>query len=135
MGTTLPDLESAKDYIYNTLDLTMLEKKLTHKSYIGNRWYKKDLAVGIQLYKNFLYLNAVYFKTGEDIIPSVDIDEIWHNHILDTHAYFKDCQNIFGEFLHHYPYAVIDKKTTKIDLNRSYKRSQLLYFKLFGSYY
>ncbi|MBF4254538.1 hypothetical protein EA007_27345, partial [Vibrio anguillarum] len=30
--------------------------------------------------------------------------EIWHMHILDTRAYMRDCDTLFGEYLHHYPY-------------------------------
>jgi hypothetical protein len=32
------------------------------------------------------------------------VDEIWHQHILDTHAYHRDCDAIFGSYLHHFPY-------------------------------
>lgn len=32
------------------------------------------------------------------------VDEFWHQHILDTHAYHEDCEVIFGNYLHHFPY-------------------------------
>jgi hypothetical protein len=39
-----------------------------------------------------------------DIVPCAIVDEIWHAHILDTLAYHEDCDAIFGEYLHHFPY-------------------------------
>lgn len=55
-----------------------------------------------QLYKAYLTLFALYPK--EEHVPTADIDEMWHSHILDTHKYMADCQDIFGFYLHHYPY-------------------------------
>ncbi|MFT3817795.1 MAG: hypothetical protein QM750_09245 [Rubrivivax sp.] len=43
----------------------------------------------------------------EDIAPTTDIDTYWHHHILDTKLYARDCEAIFGYFLHHYPYSGI----------------------------
>ena len=32
------------------------------------------------------------------------MDAFWHQHILDTVAYQRDTVQIFGYFLHHFPY-------------------------------
>ena len=39
-----------------------------------------------------------------DIVPCKIVDEIWHQHILDTAAYRDDCDALFGRFLDHFPY-------------------------------
>ncbi len=52
-------------------------------------------------YRRFLNLRVLYPKTS--LVPTRDIDEMWHLHILDTRAYAGDCARIFGEFLHHAP--------------------------------
>lgn len=135
MGIKRPTLKAAKDYIYNDLDFSLLEKKLTHKSYLGNRWVKADIKQGIKLYKNFLFLLRKYVDTQELLVPSEEIDEIWHNHILDTRGYFKDCQHIFGEYFHHYPYVAIDKQSNEHDLKKAFVKSQELYFQEFKEYY
>ena len=56
-----------------------------------------------QFYRQFLALKLVYPK--RTISPTVTIDEFWHAHILDTHAYMADCKALFGHYLHHYPYS------------------------------
>lgn len=32
-----------------------------------------------------------------DVVPCKIVDEMWHQHILDTAAYREDCESIFGE--------------------------------------
>lgn len=54
------------------------------------------------LYKGYLRLCATH--VGKTIVPTIDIDEMWHAHILDTRKYQEDCEKVFGGFMHHYPY-------------------------------
>lgn len=53
-------------------------------------------------YRKFLALHLAHPDT--DIVPCKLVDEIWHQHILDTRAYHEDCEVIFGGYLHHFPY-------------------------------
>ncbi len=55
-----------------------------------------------KLYRMFLYLHRAYPE--QVIVPTLAIDTLWHHHILDTHRYGRDCWEIFGGFLHHFPY-------------------------------
>ena len=68
----------------------------------GGLGWDKDFASEIaQLYKTFLFLNKKYPE--EILVPTREIDEFWHLHILFTKKYHEDCQNIFGYYLHHQP--------------------------------
>jgi hypothetical protein len=49
----------------------------------------------------FLYL--MYLYPEQPIIPTREIDIVWHFHILDTRKYAFDCKILFGYFLHHRP--------------------------------
>jgi hypothetical protein len=53
-------------------------------------------------YRRFLALHLSY--PDADIVPCKLVDQIWHQHILDTAAYREDCDAIFGRFLDHFPY-------------------------------
>ncbi len=57
-------------------------------------------------YIKFMALNKtiIDFNQNFKIIPNRFIDEFWHAHILDTEKYAKDCQQVFEQYLHHYPY-------------------------------
>jgi hypothetical protein len=56
-----------------------------------------------------------YQDDAEDILPSKDVDEFWHTHILQTMKYADDCQAVFGAFLHHNPHI---GKLSQADLNK-----------------
>lgn len=49
-------------------------------------------------YREFLVAMGV--AKGPIAVPEV-LDEFWHAHILDTRKYWRDCQKLFGAFLHH----------------------------------
>ena len=55
-------------------------------------------------YKNYLTMVTKHQDDAEDILPSKDVDEFWHTHILQTMKYADDCQAVFGAFLHHNPH-------------------------------
>ena len=81
------------------LDFTMLKRKLA----LQKGWSDEFIAEVEQFYRQFLTLKLVY--PNKKIAPTPTIDEFWHAHILDTHAYMADCKALFGRYLHHYPYA------------------------------
>ena len=64
-------------------------------------------------YRRFLVLRAKFPQ--QQIAPTRDIDAFWHAHILDTRKYAADCERIFGEFVHHYPYLGLLGDQDKLD--------------------
>lgn len=125
----IPSLEMAKSYIYSINFSSIIDKLVNY-----NGWIRKEAEITCELYRNFLYLNKKYGHEYRHLPPSEDIDEFWHNHILDTQKYEIDCYCIFGKFFHHYPYLGIDSQSNFEDLNRAFETTQELYFKEFGSY-
>jgi len=84
------------------LDLSKAKNRLMLSSPRGKNWSTEEAAIAEKWYKRFLILCAKY--PDRTLIPSVLIDEVWHQHVLDTRQYPQDCQTIFGEFIHHDPY-------------------------------
>src|SRR5882757_4832583 len=81
------------------LDLNSVRSKLVEK--LG---WSPAQAEQIELeYRRFLY--ALAHKRPEDFIspPTPEVDEFWHQHILDTRKYRKDCKTVFGQFMDHTP--------------------------------
>lgn len=55
----------------------------------------------IREYKKFIFLAMV---TGHPVSPSVQVDRVWHLHLLYTKSYWDDfCGNVLQERLHHSP--------------------------------
>ena len=83
------------------LDLAPIKFKLMDKRE-GHGWTAAEADRHELEYKRFLTLLAKYPE--EIIVPDTDVDKFWHGHILDTMKYMGDCENVFGYFLHHFPY-------------------------------
>jgi len=81
-------------------------------------------------YKKYLELCLQY--PNEALVPSTYVDDFWHFHILDTLKYAEDCQNIFGYFLHHFPYFGMRGKEDENNLKKAWKDSCDLYLRHFG---
>lgn len=119
-------LETCNSSLVQNLDLGGVIDKM-HRS-LG--WNLADLKKIEALYKNFLILNLKY--PNERIIPSEEVDEMWHNHILDTIKYQEDCAQVFGFYLHHYPYLGMRGKEDYKNLLLFFEKTQLLHTKEFG---
>lgn len=65
-------------------------------------WDLERAEAALRNYKRYMAVTKAL--GGEQLVPNGDIDEIWHMHILDTRAYMKDCNELFGEYMHHFPY-------------------------------
>ncbi len=54
-------------------------------------------------YRRFLFL----IRKHEDQVtfsPTVDMDLVWHEHIIHTIQYLRDTTALFGRYLHHQPF-------------------------------
>jgi hypothetical protein len=112
-----------------TLDLDPIKFKLMdHEEGQGwSREYVDQMAIE---YKRFLTLSVKY--PDETIAPSKDVDKFWHGHILDTMKYAEDCQNVFGHFLHHFPYFGMRGEEDAANLAEAGNTTNRLYEKEFG---
>jgi hypothetical protein len=68
----------------------------------GPKWNLEDCDKYVNLYKKFLLLHLIYPETK--LPPTIEIDWVWHFHILDTSKYMVDSDNVFGYYFHHFPY-------------------------------
>jgi len=113
----------------DALDLTMIKLKLQDEEE-GQGWSKEQCDEVEIEYKHFLALKRMYPE--KDIVPNGGIDKFWHQHILDTAKYAVDCQEIFGHFLHHYPYFGMNGKKDAQNLSDAFEETKVLYKKHFG---
>lgn len=64
-------------------------------------WTDAQHEEAVMWYRRFLTLLLIY--PDETLVPTEFIDEVWHTHILDTAHYGRDCEVLFGQFIHHDP--------------------------------
>jgi hypothetical protein len=114
------------------LDLDPIKVKLMHKE-SGEGWsLEKANAVEFE-YRRFLQLMKMY--PAEQTAPLFDVDTFWHYHILDTMKYAADCENVFGYFLHHFPYIGLRGEDDEAAHQHAGSRMQELYEATFGEAY
>ena len=56
----------------------------------------------------FLYLSATR-EPNEEIIPTMALDQGWHEFLMFTQPYQEFCTSYFGTFIHHKPFTRADK--------------------------
>src|SRR5713101_1229347 len=111
------------------LDLEPIKFKLmdTEEGQGWSREYVDQMEIA---YRRFLTLSVKYSE--ETIAPSKDVDKFWHGHILDTMKYAEDCQNVFGYFLHHFPYFGMRGEEDAANLAEAGRTTKRLYAQEFG---
>lgn len=70
-------------------------------------WNRGKVMDLIKEYKDFLYVCA---RDEEEHVPSAEVDEIWHEHILFTKEYENWC-NFLGKKIHHNPEKIGETKS------------------------
>ncbi len=80
-----------------SLDLSNIVTRLQAKEKLDETRAK----AAVEMYRQFLEM--VQGHPEQIMVPNEDVDAAWHHHILDTQAYARDCEGLFGQFLHHNP--------------------------------
>ena len=77
------------------------------------------------LFKMYLKLAYLYPESG--VVPTEEMDALWHVWILDTTKYHADCDYIFGYYLHHYPYLGLRGADDEVVLEKSFEQTRALF--------
>ena len=114
------------------LNLDAIKVKLMHRE-SGEGWsLEKANAVEFE-YRRFLILMKQFPQ--EETAPLMDVDTFWHYNILDTLKYAADCEQVFGYFLHHFPYIGLRGEDDEAAHHRVGERMKQLYEETFGEDY
>lgn len=111
------------------LDLDAIKIKLVHPE-SGEGWTAERAGAAEREYRRFLYLARKH--PDEQISPLLDVDTFWHHHILDTRKYAADCSQVFGYFLHHFPYLGLRGGSDEETRGQVGRHTRELYRQAFG---
>jgi hypothetical protein len=120
---------TAMDRLDAVLDLSGIRVKLADPEE-GKGYSDSELDLREGEYRKFLALHLAYPQ--DEIVPCKLVDEFWHTHILDTRAYHQDCDVIFGEYLHHFPYFGMRGEDDAQALQDAYTGTLDRYWEAFG---
>lgn len=82
------------------LNLSPIEAYLMNP-HNGYGWCRRQALQAIGRYKTFLFVCYLYPQI--QLVPTQEIDCVWHAHLLHTRLYRQDCQRLFGYFIDHEP--------------------------------
>ena len=108
----------------SNLDLEPIKFSLTQRE-DGPNWSLNKAETLEVWYRRFLYLSSIY--NDKVLVPSKDIDVFWHTHILDTQKYMLDCENLFGRYIHHFPYFGMRGEKDRNQLKKSFYKTEELF--------
>ncbi len=111
------------------LDLRSIAYQLMH-SHESEKWTFEQTNQAIERYSMFLCL--IYLYPNRKLVPTQEIDTVWHHHILDTMKYAEDCEMLFGRFIHHFPYFGKRGKVDKDNLYTAFAETERLFQEHFG---
>jgi hypothetical protein len=99
--TTKPEQEVI--VAIHALELDSVKRRLMDTE-VGQGWSREYADRVEAAYKTYLTMLVKYQDDAEEILLSKDVDEFWHTHILQTAKYMRDCERVFGNYLHHDPH-------------------------------
>ena len=82
------------------------------------------------MYRSFLKLCLLH--PGATIVPTRQLDHLWHAHMLDTAKYRADCDWVLGFFLDHFPYFGIRGEEDQRAWHEDFARTRCLFREHFG---
>jgi hypothetical protein len=115
----------------DALDLEPIVYKLMHPEPGETALSLPEADRDVGLYRCFLKLCALY--PDATIVPTRQLDHVWHMHMLDTAKYRADCDEVFGRFLDHFPYAGLRGKDDRRAWREAYAQTRRLFAEQFGA--
>lgn len=114
----------------DALDLEPIVYRLMHAEpgEAALRLAEADCAVA--LYRCFLKLCVLH--PGTRIVPTTQLDRVWHAHVLDTAKYRADCDHVFGHFMDHFPYAGLRGEDDRRAWRDDFAQTRRLFAEHFG---
>jgi hypothetical protein len=96
----------------------------------GLGWGSCKTEIVERRYRRWLFLVAKYYERF--LPPDKEVDQFWHQHMLSSEDYVRDCNILFGVYLHHYPYFGVNGKADYQDLLAAFEDMKRLYRSEFG---
>ena len=107
-----------------SLDLNRLKNRLQQDAPRGKGLTPAQAGEAEKWYRRFLILSVKH--PDVTLVPTTEVDEFWHSHVLDMQRYRDDTQRIFGEVLFHTPLFGDE------DLSAEFAQTQALFTQEFG---
>lgn len=124
-----PTLDPDRWRAVEEIDLEPVWKQLVNRK----GWEPARANLAERRYRRFLYLLSA--NLGLRGVPTPEIDEFWHQHILNTRKYWRDCKKLRGSYLHHLPASGDPDPEEQSVMQEAYFDIWIAFESLFGEPY
>jgi hypothetical protein len=114
----------------DALDLEPIAYKLIHPEPGEMALSLADADQAVALYRCFLKLCLLH--PDATIVPTRQLDRVWHAHVPDTAKYRADCDHLFGYFMDHFPYAGLRGEDDRRMWRADFAQTRRLFAEHFG---
>ena len=114
-----------------SIDLEMVKMKMREPAE-DLHWSTDQIEDAEVEYKRYLTLCILFPYPKHSIVPNKIMDTMWHYHIMDTKAYHRDCNRVFGHYFHHFPYFGLRGEEDAENLKQSFEQTKSFYMVTFG---
>jgi hypothetical protein len=111
------------------LDLSPVVTQLVNRK----GWSAARASGAERRYRRYLYLVAS--RSVPSVVPTSEVDEFWHQHILNTWQYASDCQALTGGFVHHFSSSGLISRNESAELTDKFFDTWLSYETIFNEPY
>jgi hypothetical protein len=115
----------------DALDLEPIVYKLMHAEPGDRALSLAEADQDVALYRCFLKLCVLH--PGTALVSTRQLDHVWHTHMLDTAKYRADCDDVFGHFMDHFPYAGLRGEDDRRAWREAFARTRELFYFHFGA--
>ena len=112
------------------LDLERFSRKILNDENRSGEITPETVEISEMEYRRFLTLKVE--NPEVTLTPTPLMDLFWHAHILDTMSYARDCEEIFGRFMHMSLTSDLIRSGISFDDDRSWEDMCTLYKERFG---
>lgn len=105
------------------LNLSPIAAYLMHPQN-GYGWCQRQTLQAMARYKAFLFVCYLYPQVR--LVPTQEIDCVWHTHLLHTRLYRQDCERLFGYFIDHEPDSAFGGETESKNGDVAFVQTQSL---------
>ena len=121
--SSLAVVQAVSSFELPEFDLSFVTEQLASYPDFAD-WDSSRFDHAVLEYRRFLALCRSY--PHKLVGLSIDADQIWHQHVLNTRRYIADCDSYFGEYFHHSPALSEEEQAA------AKRQTDELYLEVFG---
>jgi hypothetical protein len=114
----------------NEQDNTFNKARLIRHCMKEYKWAESQASNAVQRYEKLFRL----FGKGASVVPTKEIDDVWHLHMLDPISYYASCMAYHGKIIGHNP-ALESSEEEKSNLHSQFLKTAEIWKEAYGEEY